>query len=206
MPTIKAGPVKYLRTPRYPTRSQAEADPDLLKKNVPKKWLRDKDLAAALAVALAAGSGCLAEEYAKTSVGCMIILPPVYISEEQALGIIKQDLAEYDVLLSDELSVIQQYDHLPIEVDAADVAKDIAVEYLSREDCLELRGGHEGECQIPFYPRFAEDLEAQVAASATATHFKVFYEEEARTEEQLQAQLREQIQQFVQWLQGQGVI
>lgn len=199
MRAIQAGPVKRLRTPGYPTRLQIQADPYLLKKHIPSSWLGNRELVAALTVALATGTGCYS-----VSEGCVVALPPVFMSEERALTIIKQDLAEHDVLLSSEPSVLEQYADLPIEIDAVDADKEIAVEYYSRDDCREIP---ERNCEdLSAYRLQAKALEQDVAASAPALHFKAFYDSTAYSEQESEGQLRQQIQGFVQWLQGQGII
>ncbi len=59
MNTLRCQPVRRDRHPRYPTRLQVLATPDLLKRHQPAAWLTNRDIAAATGVFLAANlSGC----------------------------------------------------------------------------------------------------------------------------------------------------
>jgi hypothetical protein len=112
--------VTSYRTPGYPTKHDALRDPALLRDHVPANWLRQRDVAAALGVFLAASAGGCRDagtadvprgdvtkaavvapifEHgdgvgpARFALGCIAVAAPTYLPEEVALQIIAEELA-----------------------------------------------------------------------------------------------------------------
>lgn len=208
MGTVRAGPVKRAPTPRYPTRMEVADDPELLRKHVPGAWLHNRELAGALSIALAAGPACVVPYlFDDGSSGCVTIIPPVYLTEEQAMRAITEDMLQAGVALSTDPQILSGY-QLPVAIDAADPALDVAVEFVSREDCLALGSGGASGCEFGYsgFSSLAENLEQQVAASDTSVHFEAFWDPAYPDEEESISLLREQVRSFVEWLQGEGII
>jgi len=110
MPDVK--PIKRYSVPRYPTREQAVQDPNLLKK-LPARFSASPAVCAALAAVLSLGlAGCAASPDAEPdaspgsipifshgdgmgSYGCVSVAPPVFLSEEEAISVIREEAALY---------------------------------------------------------------------------------------------------------------
>jgi hypothetical protein len=113
---MDAKPVKRYRSPAYPTRLAVLDDPDLLLRHVPGRWQKSAVTMAALSAFLAANA-CVqaadkgASAKAKGAVvapifehgdgrgatGCVVVTPPVFLSEEEALVVITAELAKAGV-------------------------------------------------------------------------------------------------------------
>ena len=114
---MKASPIKRHRAPRYPTKLQAQAQPDLLHRHQPPAWCAVPELTGAVALFLAASSlGCRQDgkpgaaaivapvfEHGegRGSTGCIAISPPVFLSEEEAMQVIREELAQRGVRLTE---------------------------------------------------------------------------------------------------------
>ena len=115
---IIAAPVKKYSTPKYPTRIVADRSPELLRK-LPSRWQKNAAVvtAAGLLGVITLTSCGLLEPKNNTgtgynpgsvnllnvapvfihgegtgSMGCMMIAPPVFLSEEEALAVIKSEI------------------------------------------------------------------------------------------------------------------
>jgi len=122
---MDAKPVRRYRKPAYPTRLEVLADADLLLRHVPGGWRKSAVTMAALTACLGTSS-CVHERGDKAgtlakpavvapifkhgdgrgAIGCVAVTPPAFLSEEEALVIIREELAkvgmtamERDVLL-----------------------------------------------------------------------------------------------------------
>lgn len=102
--------------------------------------------------------------------GCLVVSPPAFLSEDEALVIIREELAVHGVELGPrrtlgEISTAPRYHQLvgdmargpvvedqrsslPFEVDAVDPNHNVAVEYISRQDYHQLGGIGSGGVEI----------------------------------------------------------
>jgi hypothetical protein len=271
-------PVPRTPIPAYPTRLQILEDPSLLERHLPPAWRRHAELAAAATVFLAvnvAGHGQSAETEdpdapppaapatppavvapifehgdGRGATGCVVVAPPVFLSEEEALQVISEELGKHGITLGehevtlpdvtipprhrkdfDGDEVVEELTRArPLELDARSTEPRVALEFVSREEYFELGG-------VDFPPNsfssvrsydtreVAQRLAEQVQAQGEGMYFGAFYdpmvkitreegaqedvtweELQKRTRERARTQLREQVQDFVEWLQGQGVI
>ncbi len=115
---MKAKPVKRYRKPGYPTRLEVISDPDLLRRNLPPGWRSIPGMAGSIALFLTANSvvqgadkkGAAPASAAvvapifehgegRGAVGCVVVAPPVFLSEEEAWQVIDEELAQRGVKL-----------------------------------------------------------------------------------------------------------
>lgn len=127
---MKCTPLRHHQIPRYPTKLEVLADRTLLQPHLSAPWLRRSEVAAGLALAIAASQGCYS-----VSEGCMTVLPPVYLSEERALQIIIDEAKKNGLSLSTDEAALAEI-VLPFKVDVADPEHQVAIEYVSHEDCM----------------------------------------------------------------------
>ncbi len=122
-------PVKRHREPVYPTRLAVLDDPDLLLRHVPGSWRRNAAVMGALAALLATQS--CAPPSAKSRgptrplpatavvapvfvhgegrgmTGCVVSVPPVFLSEEEALVVITEELSKAGVKMTGRNVVLE---------------------------------------------------------------------------------------------------
>jgi hypothetical protein len=115
---MKTRAVRKYPAPGYPTKPQALADPELLAKNLPKAWRGRPEMAGAICAFLALnacqngvpadpGNSSSAEPEGLTqgavapifihgegrgATGCVVVAPPVFLSEEDALQVIAEEM------------------------------------------------------------------------------------------------------------------
>lgn len=117
---MKTKPVKRYRQPPYPTRLEALSDPELLRRNLPPGWRSIPGMAGSIALFLAANSLAKGGEpgaptpggsaaivapifehgEGRGATGCMVVAPPVFLSEEEAWQVIDEEMARHGVKLS----------------------------------------------------------------------------------------------------------
>ncbi len=176
---MKAKPVKRSRIPGYPTRLKVISDPDLLRRNLPPGWRSLPGMAGSIALFLAANSLTKAGEpknpalggsaavvapifehgEGRGATGCVVVAPPVFLSEEEAWQVIDEEIERRGVKLpqtSVPLKGVQiprrfqaniledgkskwriadvEGSAKPFAVDRANSQKHIAVEFLSERD------------------------------------------------------------------------
>lgn len=214
-------PVKRFRAPAYPTRLQAMSDHRLLKNNLPPSWKRNPEVAGAFAVFLAANLvGCSGDQGTSLSppaamvapvfqhgegrgvTGCVMVSPPVFLSEEEAIQVIREEMAEagLDMSLTDvevpEVEVYRQQAYTrtvlgrdihsiaripgterPLQFDLKDPNRNIAVEFVSTQDYFYL-GGVEYGLSIQGFDLVgsATRLAEKVSRSESNTRVGVFYD------------------------------
>jgi hypothetical protein len=113
----KSGAIRRWRTPAYPTTLEALAKPGLLARHQLPAWLSNREIAAAAGVLLAANAGGCSRAPAsctsgttlapgapavvaplfehgsgRGSVGCIAMNPPEFLSEEEGLQVIREEL------------------------------------------------------------------------------------------------------------------
>lgn len=213
---MKHQPLRRYRTPGYPTKLEVSAHRDLLEEHWPEAWSKCVKLAGVAGLLLAAG-GC----HERGLSGCLVVVPPAFLSEEEALQVIVEEIGQAGVDISDtnvtldELTV--RYESEPLEVDGWSETSNVAFEFVSRSDWPYYREIHS----------VAESLNEQVAESRGRLHFRAFYDpltevspivsegtdpQEQWEQATLTAKdgskrlLREQVADFVDWLKAQGAI
>lgn len=181
---MKPKRVKHYRKPGYPTRHDVISDPELLRRNLPPGWRSIPGMAGSIALFLAANSVVQGAEKkaagpghaaivapifdhgeGRGSIGCIVVAPPVFLSEEEAWQVIDEELAKRGVKLP-EARVKLPGVHIPhrmrdynlkdgkleeritemggsaeaLSVDRANAQKQIAVEFISQREYSKVGG------------------------------------------------------------------
>lgn len=181
---MQSKPVAHTLAPRYPTRREFLAG------------------ASTLAVALVGCHAKRSEAEAEGIVvaplfehgtgrgvaGCVVVSPPVFLSEEEALQILREELGKQGIKLLagatlDDVHIApltseDDDDGEPFELDGKDAAKKVAVAFVSAEDSLALgTGGPCGTIQGYEPKRAAHYLAEQVQQQGEERLFcGVFYD------------------------------
>jgi hypothetical protein len=269
---MKPKPVKRYGTPAYPTRLQVLADPHLLEKHIPVNWLSTPELAGAVAIFLAANSCTKAGEKqlpassgaaivapifehgeGRGVTGCVAVSPPVFLSEEEALQVIVEELTNAGVQVTGSDVVlegvtipqhIETYRRVgdtfeekveeipgtePLSLDIKDDKHRIGVEFISESDHFKLGGAMSvSTAQAYDFKQVARGVAKAVGQKGKGIYFGAFYDplpevdwkslrseknwekrwEAAETQAGAEAKrlLRQQVQDFIGWLKGQGAI
>ena len=272
-------PVKKYAAPKYPTYINAARNPEFLKK-LPARWQKNAIVAAAAgflgAIALASCGGSEpggskgynpgSESFLNVapifaygdgtgSIGCDMVAPPVFLSEQEALAIIKSETEATGLKFNSEppgytatknktetqYSWEQKNKYVlgdgNLGLDLYDGKNKVAVTYISMENAAEIYPGGPRSSVDVFRPRelaelTAEDFAEQKGDIAVGVFYDPgpgFESEEHRqliselyngkdewpdklaqyqTDAQILAEenLRAQIRDFIEWLQGQGII
>ncbi|MBP7402856.1 MAG: hypothetical protein KBA30_09590 [Clostridia bacterium] len=234
--------------PRYPTREGVTGDPSVLGA-LPARWGARPAVCMALPFTLSSGlAGCRVgswwnpsgggEEIAKQIVpvfthgggigvyGCDSVTPPVFLSEEEAQFVIREEAERRGVrfteareIQGDRFPVVQLgdiYSSIPdttwsgtISLDGYDPALGIGFEFVSGEDLREWNSGLWSSIIARYdFKGTAERLAEAVPGTA------VFYDpgrdeedpEFIMTRDHLIEDLRAQVRDFLDWLAAQGVI
>lgn len=162
---MKLQPVRGYRGPRYPTHAILQAHPELLRL-VPRRWRRNAVVLAAVAGAAALVYGCqkaavpagpsvvaplFVHGQGQGSFGCKVITPPVFLSEDEAKAVIREEAAKAGVLFANDcrpalhigLPVTDpNFDRSPVahrrrgrfQLDGADAKRGISFAYVSTDD------------------------------------------------------------------------
>jgi hypothetical protein len=122
---LPISPVRRYSSPRYPTRQEVHLDPAVLRA-LPERWMAKPAVCLALTLTLSTGlCGCAAGKSADTSgttvpglaipifehgngtggYGCVAITPPVYLSEDEAAQIIREEAATRGVSFTETKSI-----------------------------------------------------------------------------------------------------
>jgi len=219
---MSPSPVRRYREPGYPTRLAVLDDPGLLARHLPPAWLRCAATAGAAAVLLAAGNSALAGEAKRApdpkaaaivapifehgegrgATGCVVANPPAFLSEEEALQVIKEELAKGGVQLSQEGVVLEtvrispRYERgkkvgdkwveeiveeperaKPLRLDAVDPKSHVAAEFVSAKEYYELGGTGSGSSVNDYdFKGVAKSLSERVKGGAKGLYFGAFYD------------------------------
>jgi hypothetical protein len=247
----------------YPTRLEVLADPALLREHIPASWLSKKELAGVLGVLMAFNAGgCSKDRPSGTSTrpagndlagkaaivapvfehgegrgasGCVMVNPPVFLSEEEALQAITEELAQTGLRFSERKVRVEgvsiparqmalEQDWVtgkpklnpvvipgrsnPLEVDLKDPVHQIAVEFVSENDYIALGGPNSmSSVQSYEFKEVANWVGKQVQEQGHGVRMAVFYDPKAgRDLSESKRLLRLQVKDFIDWLKGQGVI
>ncbi len=275
---MKTKPVARYRNPVYPSRLQVLADPDLLKHHLPPAWRAVPQMAGSVALFLAVNSTLQAADKkaagptgatavvapifehgdGRGATGCVVVSPPVFLSEEEAWQVIGEELAakgvkmtqrNFDlrgVAIPDRMETFEIKNNSvtrkteegkgkPYQADAADPKKHVAVEFVSYRDYHRLGGAMSlSTVQSYDFKGVAKSVSEQVAKGAKdKVYFGVLYDPASKSDREVlrknppktqaewqkywkdventgrgesQRLLRLQVQDFIKWLEGQGVI
>jgi len=245
------------------------SNPALLRQNLPPAWRTLPSVAGAAAVFLSANlSLCRGADSkpgatglplvapifehgkGRGSTGCIVVTPPVFMSEEEAWQVIQEELVWSGISLADKQHLIQGVNEplaqqvedkngnfslqprdskpeltlyepppkkkLPYQADAADPKKHIALEFVSAKD-FQNWCGHSwvtpdgGFCFSTVSTYRIKDQAVFVADRVKAeglekVFFGALYDPVGTSQTQSRRLLREQVRDFVKWLQAQGAI
>ena len=165
---MKSAPVKRHRHPAYPTKLEVQCDPRLLRQNIPPAWRAVPEIAGAVALFLAVEStGC--RSGSKTPVvaplfehgegrgatGCIVVAPPVFLSEEEAMQVIREEAGQHGLTLSPQkwtVPGVKLAGNL-WSVDAVDLERKVAVKFVSQTDHNQVDSAREEERFMAFLRR-----------------------------------------------------
>jgi hypothetical protein len=230
MRKLTSKPATRLRQPAYPAKLQALADPDLLANHVPPAWLARAEIAGTIGVFLAAnvagcsdkppprGSGKPDPRLEKVAIvapifvhgegraadGCSAENFPVYLSEQQALQVITEELSAAGLNMSQQ--AIQVPDVMipqrtrewgedwitgkglhklrelstgaqPLTADLEDPGRHVALKYISRKEHDKCGGNSLGGFGITYdFKETAQYVDNQVREQARGLYFAAFYD------------------------------
>jgi len=215
---MNSRPVTRYKTPRYPTRLEVLDDHTLLEKHLPPAWKSCAEMAGMVTLLLAANSNMgFAKDRNKNvtskpavvapifehgegrgAVGCVVINPPVFLSEQDAMQVIREKLSKAGVALSATREpfnevVIPQFMSVwdmgergekvvpnggpkVLLLSALDPQKRVGVEYVSSENYADL-GGVQSASTVHNYD--FKEIAAAVDKSVAKGHdiyFGAFYD------------------------------
>ncbi len=229
---MKPKPVSKYAQPKYPTRLQIAARPALLRRHQPPAWRKWPELTGAAGLFLLADAVRLsaADSSPKGSpnptqtnavaivapifvhgegreaTGCIVMSPPVFLSEEEALLVIWEELAKSGVKASQTNFVVPavkikpthgeffqkagktQYvppSERPLIASAADPHQKVVVEFVSQRNCHQL-GAPSSMSTVQSYDleAVAKSVAAKVQQQGQAKlYFGTFYDPMADTSE-----------------------
>jgi hypothetical protein len=139
-----------------------------------------------------------ASQYGRASTVGIVVAPRVYLSEEEALQIIREQLEAHGLQMSEQdvamgsvmvegLGLVDRYDWLtktrerrfgeitePLEVDLKDPRRDVCVEYVDEWDAMRMGGG---DSVRSFQPSsVARSVSEQVREDGDGVYFGAFYD------------------------------
>lgn len=181
------------------------------------------------------------------SAGCVVITPPSFLSEEEAMAVIKDELSKHGITLGDgeqlkDVVVQIPYhdgfgesergkrgkliDPRPLDVDAIDKGRQIAVVFVSESDCTSFEDPTRDWCSVSsFAPKkVATDLAASARKSGDQKRYVGFFydplgksrersmpltgqayeDRERRNQKECKELLRQQVRDFAAWLETQA--
>ncbi len=130
------------------------------------------------------------------SIGCVAIAPPAFLSEEEALLVIKEELIKNGIDLDKEKVVFDNANvkpigygvlemlgmgkkkPFPLEIDSQDSEKQINIEFVSMSDCEQLGGTKEGWYHFLKYDtrKAAVHFRKQIQSNKEKGIYGVFYD------------------------------
>jgi len=227
---MKPKPVRKYASPKYPSRLEVAARPGLLRRHQPPAWRKWPELTGAAGLFLLADTARLsaAESSPKGSTGagqthavaivapifqhgdgrgatgCIVMAPPIFLSEEEALQVIREELGSLGVNASQTNFVVPGVkikptfgdfylkdgkphyvpaSDKPLVASAADPMKKVAVEFVSRKNCHQL-GAAASASTVQSYDlkAVATSVAAKVQEQGEAkVYFGAFYDPMADT-------------------------
>ena len=281
---FKVAPVKKYNKPKYPTKTEALASPGLLRK-LPRRWQKNAAVAAAAGLfgaltisscgifdssspgAAADGYNPDSENYLNVapvfaygegtgSMGCVMVAPPVFLSEAEALAIIKNTAEAEGLSFGSEppgytaeknkIETKYSWDWESkfvlgkgnVGLDLYDAKKKVAVSFISMREAEQIYPNGPWSSVTGYMPRRLAELTVEDFAEQrgdiavgvfydpgkdweSEEHQRIFDEfmsnsekewEERREQYEIEVKalaeenLRAQVRDFIEWLQGQGII
>jgi len=206
--TLKVVPVKRAHMPRYPTRKSSRA-PRLDAGSAGRPRVL-------MVVAVLLGGGAISCPFA-----CVTVCPPVYMSEEDALQVIRDAFAEEGITVVEDPAEQQDFG-LPFRIDLAEGERRLAIEYVSKEDCEDFAtryaveewsldddgaGGPGSSDEDCYYPSDGADrLRRHVEVIDPEIHLGAFGDGESCSKEEARDHLAWEVQNFIESLREQGVL
>jgi hypothetical protein len=274
---ITIAPAKKYAPPKYPAMAEAKSEPGLLKK-LPSQWEKNAAIVAAVGMlGMISLTGCEifdskiagynpnSENYLNVapvfahgegtgSIGCDMVAPPVFLSEEEALAIIKSAARDSGLKFSAKPPEYTATNNKPepksqyswenpkytlgegsVGVDLYDDKKGVAVTFISMEaaarnpnmstitlyrprELAELTAedfaGQRGDIALGVFYDPGTNWESEEHQRVLNEYYdnrendweerRAQYESDART--LIEDDLRAQVRDFIEWLQGQGII
>ncbi len=233
MSTVHATPARAHALPKYPTRPEVLADPELLRQRMPAEWVKLGEKAALAGFLLAAGtSGCSGRDSTATPpgtptpatlaqaaivapifehgdgrgvAGCVVVSPPVFLSEEEAVQVIREellkaglDMTESGVEIKDVQLPLRRYEQVtdwvrqtismewvevpsgsPLVADLKDPDRRVAVTFVSGEDASALGTNDDENGTTAFHfdvKAAAERVADYTRRDAKNVHLGIFYD------------------------------
>lgn len=215
---MNSRPVSRYKTPRYPTRLEVLADHTLLEKHLPPAWKSCAEMAGVVTLLLAANNctgysqediravtgkpavvaPIFAHGEGRGATGCVVVNPPVFLSEQNAMQVIREQLGKAGVTLSASHVALQDVvipqfrqefsqpgwnpkivptgDAKVFFLDALDTRKRVGVEYVSYGHYFDLGGEQSGSTVQDYdFKRIAAGVDKAVAKSHNL-YFGAFYD------------------------------
>ncbi len=225
--TMKPKPVRKYAKPKYPTRLEIAARPALLHRHQPPAWRKWPELTGAAGLFLLADAARLAAADSPPNAsqtpaqakalaivapifqhgegrgadGCIVMAPPVFLSEQEALQVIREELATKGVELTTNQTTLAGVTlgdwkpgvgstREPVKADLAAPKQKVFVEFLSERNARQWdyeRGKEEGNYQISTVtsydmPKTAAFVAERVKQQASdRIYFGTFYDPIAGT-------------------------
>jgi len=208
---------KKYRAPQYPPKLAVLSRPRLLMEHQPPAWARSRELTAAAALILATGLSAAAGQPDKKApttavvaplfqhgdgrgaLGCVVVAPPSFLSEEEALTIIEEELSavglsltEKDVPFKKVMIPARQEKYLgngqtrtedvpgsakPLLADRRDPDRRVAFEFISHSDYFVLGGVKSASTLQDFdFMDVSSAVADKVQAKGPAGFFGVLYD------------------------------
>ena len=226
---MQAKPVKKYPHPKYPTKLEILDNPKLLEKNIPSGWKKRVEIAGLVSLFLSAN--CQLEKSildptlksddpaivapifihgaGRGVIGCVVVTPPVFLSEEEALQVINEELRRHGFHITSNNTSLKNifvhhnqyyvYNHVnneriliqaedkPLEVDVYNEHQKVAIEYISEGDYDRFKKidetGYWSSIETLDFQETAEMLRDQVKERGTGVYFGTFYDPIANMEE-----------------------
>ncbi len=235
---MKASPAKRYRKPKYPDKLEVLEAPAILRDHVPSTWKRSMRVTGALAIFAGAQAGmltgCISGAQGKHATakhrsgmvapifmhgegrgvtGCVVISPPVFLSEEEAAQVISETLAKAQITVSKQPYRISTAHFSEIDADIYSPKNKIAMEFVGMNDYFKMGGEPTNSSISSFdFQRVAVGLSND--ASAKDVRIGIFYDPMTSTSEQSidearaqsKALLEAQVKDFIDWIKVQGTL
>lgn len=200
---LRVKTVNHHSNPRYPAKEHAQAHPELLER-LPERWRACRQAAMAAGILASMSTTLSACQKTPEIVGTMA--PPAYVTEADAMEIIKTSLAGYMPDLKEEVPVetikkpirylYNEYGYPSMQathpsVDLFDSRLNIGIEYVDSE-------------VFPFSPDTTSETADQIGKDQACV--LVIWRTEADTTMAAEGKLRQQIADFLEWLKAQGIV
>ena len=227
---MKSKPVRKYASPKYPTRTEVAARPGLLQRHQPPAWRNWPEMTGAVGLFLLADTARLVAADSPTksgqtkaqsqalavvapifqhgegrgSTGCIVMSPPIFLSEEEALQVIRQEMASKGVKLGTNETMVAGVHYegwkevnpgvpktqYPFKASSADPGRKVVVDFVSEGKArnwdfeLQIETGKMTLSTAQSYdlPKTAADIANRVKRQATEkVYFGTFYDPIAGT-------------------------